>query len=182
MNIPTKPLELMLAGWRESNTSGFVVSFFVLPEDEHYFREAKARTGKAAGQRYQTVFVQLVDGQEVPDPESVKPLPIKITLDPAFTKPSAPKAHFPLGLCGLAVKWCADDHFRLWLAEELGRDGDASLVPETLTADWAKGIICDQCGIESRAQLDNDAVAADLFRKMIMEPYIAVRKEDGVDG
>ncbi len=171
--LPTKKMELMLAGWRESHNSGFVVSFLVPPEDEEYFRGATARKGKIAGQRYMAVLVQLRD-DDTPDPESVKAT--------VLVKPeTAAKPHFPGGLCGLAVRWCKDEHFQMWLAACLDAEGESEAVPETLTSQWARGVVLAQCGIATRKELDTNASAAEAFRRDILTPYAASRKEDGLD-
>ena len=172
--LPTKSMELMMAGWRKSNNTGMVVSFFVLPEDEAYFENATARKGKLAGQRYQTVFVQLVDGQETPDHESVKP-PV-----PATDGKQKSHSHFPGGLCGLAIRWCDDEHFRDWLAEvcPLAKVDDGQ---ESLTAEWAKREVCRICGVSSRKELDTVEVAGLIFRDTILKPYAEERKASGLD-
>lgn len=207
--LPTKALELMLAGWRESNNSGFVVSFFVQPDDEDYFRHATARKGKIAGQRYQAVLVQLTD-DEKPDPESLPPPKSKTPLeafgelvdqckamgvDPALvlrhpapppeqeagTKPRAHKSHFPEGLCGLAVRWCDDPHFHTWLDEVMVEEMARAAIEAKTPEDQAKAVVLDVCKITSRKELDTSDLAAHLFRELIMEPYKQHREDEGVD-
>jgi len=160
-----KGIELMLCGWRKSHTTGMVVSFLVTPEDESYFEDATAKKGKIAGQRYMAAFVE-IGPDEQPVPEE---------------KPKA-HGHFPEGLCGLAVKWCADDHFQAWVCDAFPdlaqKYADGSQKgPE----DQAKYIVCNVCRISSRKDLDTNTAAKEAFVKHIKDPYSAQREEDGVD-
>ena len=167
--LPTWSVELMLAGWRKTNTSGMVVSFFVPPEDEEFFENATARKGKLAGQRYQTAFVELGD-DEAPKKEAVEPL------TPAEKK-GKKKPAFPNGLCGLAVKWCQDPHFHKW-AE--GYD-DHWLDRGSNDEERAKAFVCSTCDIASRKELDENEGAAQTFKNLILTPYADGRRHDGID-
>jgi hypothetical protein len=68
-------------------------------------------------------------------------------------------------LCKLAAMWCGSDDFRFFLAHTLGRTPDE-------IADPAE-IIRQTCGIESRAQLDHDDRAAQIFHNTFRLPYQA---------
>jgi hypothetical protein len=206
--LPTKQIEFMLAGWDESHCGGKKVTFWVADDDEFsYFKNATVRKGKVAGQRYAAVLVQLTDDEQ-PDPESVKPLPAKgagivapksrkastTTATSAPAEPATEAAtpgpethespkrkghgHFPLGLCGLAVKWCDDEHFQEWCAF-------------TFTDQWAECadspakaaayVVKRVCEVSSRKELDTDPTAGGNFRSRIVVPYVACRKADGLD-
>ena len=186
--IPTKSMELWLAGWRETHNGGFKVTFDVPPEDAAFFRADTGRDGKMAGQRYAVVLVKLgADEKPVPLPKepatklvSTDVIPPRHPLaqddDGKKGSPGVAKPHFPGGLCGLAVRWCDDDHFQLWLSSWY-----TNTSPEELTAEWAKDAICFTCGIKSRKELDTNPEAAKVFRDSIRDPYVKVRREDGVD-
>jgi hypothetical protein len=172
MSIPTKSLEMWLAGWSKSHRGGTKVTFWI--DDEHlpYFEGATVRDGKHAGQIYQAVLVQLTqDG--TPDHQSVPPV-----------EPVVPKQHkggsFPGGLCGLAVRWCNDEHFHRWMMDA----GPAYAMPEydgTSFSDYCRACICRICKVSSRKELDTDKNAAALFHRCIVDPYRAARKHDGLD-
>lgn len=69
--------ELMLAGWKESHTSGATVTFW-LPdaEDLSVFRGMTARKGNVAGQRFMAVLVEVHDDEALPT-EPVKTTALK---------------------------------------------------------------------------------------------------------
>jgi len=68
-------------------------------------------------------------------------------------------------LCKLAAIWCGSDDFRLFLANQLGRSPDE-------VADPAE-IIRTTCGVESRAELDHNQRAAEIFHSTFRLPYQA---------
>ena len=196
--IPTKPLELMLAGWSLTHNGGCKVTFWLSDEDDlKYFEAATVRKGKVAGQRYQTVFVQLND-DDTPDQESLPrepkvelkfpDRPVGPTRDAVFDsakevakepKYGKNKRHIPDGLCGLAIRWCDDDHFNLWLEESFPAAWATTV--HVVENERAKSVVCNLCGISSRKELDTNSEAKEEFKALIMVPYVARRKEDGVD-
>lgn len=205
--IPTKALELMLAGWGVTHNGGIKVTFWLSDDDDlAYFKDATVRKGKTAGQRYQAVLVQLTDDDK-PDPESVHPMtPLiaaqkiaaiapevlsdhgKALLEPGISQPDDPapsaKRNFPTGYCGLAINWCKDDHFQAWLCTEFPEQAAriAQLFPvETKDEVVTKELLYMIMGIHSRKELDVDPFR-NIFHVKIHQPYQAARKEDGVDG
>lgn len=91
-------------------------------------------------------------------------------LDPAVAvaadqKPAEPVKEQPKGgaLAKLAGQWCNDHTFWEWLEEEVGR--------KVASAEDAAGLVRHICMVSSRAELDNDAAAADLFHRLIRRPY-----------
>lgn len=91
----------------------------------------------------------------------------------------AVKSRFPGGLCGLAVRWCADEHFQEWLTENF--ENAVGVFGELPPEDMAKELICAECGVDSRKELDMNSSAGSLFKKLILEPYALQRKKDGLD-
>ena len=68
-------------------------------------------------------------------------------------------------LCKLAALWCKDEDFQQWLSTlhkgEVFAEEDAAI--------WVRL----ECEVESRAQLDHDAAAANLFQERVRLPYMA---------
>lgn len=201
-------MELMLAGWRETHNGGFIVQLLVQPDDAEFFKGATAAKGKIAGQLYQTYWMPFTDDAEAKAVSAEKPtVLVPPPIEPTFPSDkdklispsnasaavtSAPekaadtaapaaekkKPHFPDGLCGLAVRWCADEHFLAWLPEAFPAEWLPDFVPDE---EAAKQFILNLCAIDSRKELNKDYMAAEIFKTQILEPYSQVRQEDGVD-
>lgn len=131
MSIPTKSLEFLMESWRSHSKTGFHLTFLVAPGDEEFFKAIPD------GTRFQAVLVRLTD-QETPAPlpteadakrqeakrlknataEAEGKSPLAVTEETAQARtlplplPLPSQAKFPTGLCGLAVRWCGDPHFR----------------------------------------------------------------------
>lgn len=69
-------------------------------------------------------------------------------------------------LAKLAGIFCNSPDFINWLGVE---NGEA-----------ARSIICDECGIESRRELDHNEIAASNFHRLFREPFSAYMKKRGV--
>ncbi len=235
--IPTKELDLMLAGWDHSHNGGIKVTFWLADEASlEYFKNATVRKGKTAGQRYAAVLVQLQD-DETPDPQSVKPLteaernasmrakmdamPLAVkgalagpALEAAVASsgllenardtmekvvnsvlqkstpendalprqrgaPTDAQRKAMAGFCGLAIKWCDDEHFQEWLAFTFPDQwGEATAANH---AGMASQTVKRLCRIESRKELDTQEQAHRLFDTLIRQPYIACRKADDLE-
>jgi len=159
MTVPTKQMELWLAGWRKTHNGGASVTFTVNDEDLEYFESATIRKGKVAGQRYMAVLVQLQE-DETPDPCSLDPVPAKVP-------------HFPAGMCGIAVKLCKEARFQRWLEDNFPDASRQFVVGNK--EHKARDVICHVCGVTSRKELDTDDAAAEFFRERIYQPYITER-------
>jgi hypothetical protein len=93
-------------------------------------------------------------------------------------KPAPKKTgKFPPGRCGLAVRWCADAHFQVWLMTTMPTSWEISEHMED-PEEIAKAIILDRCGIGSRKELDTNDVAAGVFDELFRGPYANARKDD----
>jgi hypothetical protein len=68
-------------------------------------------------------------------------------------------------LAKLSGQWCNDPQFRKFLIER------GSLMA-CKDSEQAASLIRHDCGITSRAQLDTDNIAAQLFHKHFREPYM----------
>lgn len=202
MSIPTKSLEFLLETWRDHSKTGFHVTFLVSPQDQEFFRAC------ADGQRFTAVLVKLTD-QDTPaplpteadlkrenakrsargaaeatryvdpinDPKKQEPLPLDNVVQ--MPEPAEHHGKYPPGLCGLAVKWCQDEHFQKWLASVNPEEWDEQSAFEA--EERCKNIICSACGIVSRRELDSNDKAAATFKIDFMVLYIKQRNEDGID-
>jgi hypothetical protein len=195
VKIPTKDLELWLLGWSESHSGGCKVTFQVSEDDLEYFKNATIRKGKHAGQRYAAVLVQLND-DETPDPQSVDPTrPPKVVPPPPAAVPAAPAADgpkpsathaFPGGFTGLAVRWCQDEEFRDWLADNFEFEFDRAVEVcdsglKSFPVDVAAKVVRDVCGVPTRADLNTSHAASLTFDTRIRGPYMAHLEELKVD-
>lgn len=81
----------------------------------------------------------------------------------------------------LAVQWCRDMDFRIWLwdAPELAdsraavRSAGISAGEATLPLEeFAALVLCHACGIKSRRELDTDADARSRFDRNVRRPYL----------
>lgn len=205
--IPTKQLEFWLAGWTKSHNGGTKVTFTINDEDLPYFENATIRKGKHAGQRYAVVMVQLQD-DETPDPESIRPLAPGACPPARVPNPGIAKAHelaeasaegsevradairrmskFPVGYCGLAVRWCDDAHFQGWLEDAFPEQWSKSITMVKMSrqdadAQRAAVVIKLVCHVSSRSELDTSDTAHALFKEHIFKPYVQNRHDLGMD-
>lgn len=70
-------------------------------------------------------------------------------------------------LAQLAGRWCADPFFRHWYG--------------AIDADEAAHMMRIECHVDSRAELDHDEFAAQLFHRHIREPFRLHCREAGVE-
>jgi hypothetical protein len=202
--IPTTSGEMFLAGWRETHNGGFVASFLVDADIEARIRRGTVGKGKVAGQRYAVVLVELgPDEKPVPDtPKAKATVLVPPKVEPTFPSPAdvvdkataaidaqmnrAPAeekrkgSHFPDGLTGLAVRWCADEHFQAWVSNRFAKEWLEVATGEN-DEDAAKHVVITRCQCQSRKSLNTDEFAAEIFKRDFLAPYHEVRKEDGVD-
>lgn len=76
---------------------------------------------------------------------------------------------------GVAAKWlgmrCAEPAFRDWLTQTFPAQADVALGRNE--TERTASVIRAVCGIESRAEIDNDDRANQAFQTLIREPWIA---------
>lgn len=144
--------EVMLAGWQESHTAGAKITFW-LPDAEllEPFKGMTAKKGNTAGQRFMAVLVEIGD-----DDQPIAPA--------EQTKAKGGE------LARLAGMWCNDPLFREWLASI--ETGYVLRTPEDIAS-----VIRLMCGVESRAELDNNEDAEEKFHRLIRIPYAHWLKE-----
>lgn len=70
-------------------------------------------------------------------------------------------------LAKLAGQWCADPFFREWYG--------------ATDAEHAANMMRKECDIDSRAELDHDEFAAEVFHKHIREPFRLHCKDAGIE-
>jgi len=84
---------------------------------------------------------------------------------------SEPKPETPKG--GKIAQWlgmrCHDAHFQAWLYGRFPKQWTEA--PGTTEAEWAASVVRAVCAVESRAELDNNPSAAEVFHRLIRIPY-----------
>jgi hypothetical protein len=152
---PTFAGEMQLAGWSESHTGGCKVTFWLQGPDElAAFRALTVRKGNTAGHRFMAALVEIGDDEQPVTTEVVPDVGIPIT--------GKPKGG---ALAKLAGMWCNEPEFQAWLS---------TILPKRypiLGPDDAANCLRTICEIDSRAELDSNASAADLFNVYIRGPY-----------
>lgn len=71
-------------------------------------------------------------------------------------------------LCKLAAMWCAEEEFHAFLSHAMKW---ANSYSEPITSEVAANIIRETCGVASRADLDHNDVAAQIFHRDFRLPY-----------
>lgn len=135
-------VEVQLKDYGENANSGCWVSFRLpMPEDLEIFR-GQDRTGRNArtGKRYTLMLIELNDQEEYVEQRDERK---------------------PMKLSQQAGALCHDVQFRAWCERTYG---------EPCPDDQAAAqIIRDVCGVESRAHLDVNQDAANLFRELLRD-------------
>lgn len=150
---PTFAGEMQLAGWSESHTGGCKVTFWLQsPDDLASFRTLTTRKGNTAGHRFMAALVEIGDDEMPP-----QTAPVAVMGNPISEKPKGG------ALAKLAGMWCNDPEFWAW--------ADSITSYSIANAEDAADYVRDICEIDSRAELDNDEEAADLFHRYIRGPY-----------
>lgn len=174
--------DVMLLGWSETHNGGEKVTFQLEPGQIHFFKDKTLKKGKVAGQLFKMVLVE-VDGNGEPLPAEKGGVMTNAESAAPLEKAKS-RAKFPDGLCGLAVKWCADSDFHAWLrgAHERATEVVYMNVGGSMPAiEFARLVVLYICNIASRKELDTNADAAETFKSKILTPYAAHRKALGLD-
>jgi hypothetical protein len=162
--LPTISCEAMLLGWQRSHNGGSKVTLQIPDEDLEHFEKMTVKKGKIAGQRLQCVFVEIGDDE--------KPVQQPATL--AEAQEQAPKEKKdPLGaLSKWAVMRCQDPEFQAWLRSEYSDAWELEFIKSgSGPEDLCKWVICSECGITSRKELDTSDSARALFDVKFRLPY-----------
>lgn len=69
------------------------------------------------------------------------------------------------GLAFLAIQWCKQPQFWDFLNDHVA-------LTTVLNEQDAKDLVCLECGIDSRKELNTDAVAAEIFERTFRQPCI----------
>ncbi len=188
-------IEAELLLWKatyDGDTGGRLI-FEVSKEEVEPFFGLRTKKG---GQRFAAVLVLIDDDESAQAP--TPPVQPEIILDPKLVKVAikelkdeagAPRLVKPRppateaqreamnGLCGLAIKWCDDEHFQEWCAFTFPREWGVS--KEKKHEKIAADVIYHVCNVASRKHLDETPRAADEFREKIVAPYKLAREADG---
>lgn len=178
--VPTLSLELMLAGWRESNTGGATLTFW-LPDsaDLDTFRALTVRKGGKAGQRFMAALALLGDDDQ-PVPCGDGPSPAAAPAAAPASAPPPPCDHAASEIKGgplarLAGMWCTEPAFQRWIRQAHGeamvREWGRPEVDAMAPAEFARQAILMLCDVDSRAALDHDEAAEDTFHTLVRRPF-----------
>ena len=155
--------EVMFAGWNENHKTGAKVTFFLKDSASlEAFRTMTVAKGKTAGQRLAMCLVEIADDE--------RPVQRTQALDPIAQAEAIQKAPALTGLALLAVQWCKEPKFWEWLYERYQQ--------VILGENEAKELVCFECGIQSRKQLNTNKSAADYFNRLFREPYMEWLKNE----
>lgn len=90
----------------------------------------------------------------------------------AALKAAEPQPEAPKG--GALAQWvamrCLDAHFQIWLHDRFPTQWDQA--PGKSESELAASVVRAVCAVDSRAELDNNPSAADLFHRLIRKPYM----------
>lgn len=175
---PTFSGEMQLAGWRESHTSGAVVSFW-LPDssDLEVFKGLTARKGNISGHRMMAVLVEIGDDEQPVEQEAKKIENPITSIGEGFLREHGKGRE----LAKLAGMWCANWNggFYAFIRPiydiEMGGSGDGwgDVTPEVVGGyeQYCRHCILVICRIDSRAELDHNPQAAAIFHEKIRKPF-----------
>jgi hypothetical protein len=153
--------EAMLLRWAETSNGGATIVLQLSdPGDLEHFKRltlAKKPSKKGEGMAGQRLMVGVAEIGD--DEKPVQPL-------------NSPLKGGPLAR--LAGMWCAEPLFQTWLFKTFCAKGVTHEGEET---EMASALIRSICGIESRAELDNNAQAREHFDTLIRIPYAAYRAQ-----
>lgn len=142
--------EVMLAGWSETHNGGAKVTFWLQDSDDlEAFKVMTVAKGKTAGQRLALVAVEIGDDEQ---PVSRRTGPGGSSVQPANNKAKGGE------LARLAGQLCQNLEFR----ECFGFNDEHDAAERIRFA----------CEIQSRAELDHNFAAAELFHKHFRIPFL----------
>ena len=144
--------EVQFCGWADNHTAGPRITFW-LPDGEllNFFRRLTMKKGGRSGQRFYMTLVEIDDQDQPVNQEA------KRHLEDAMKGGSLSKH---------AARLCRDEDFRAWI-EEI-EQFESGVVTEDRAAEWIRA----RCNVESRAELDHNVGAAQIYHNMIRRPYL----------
>ncbi len=145
MSIPTIHGEAMLLSWRETHNGGAQITLLLAsPEELEPFKRLTLAKGKTAGQRLAYAFAEIGEDEQ----------------------PVVKAGKLKGGdLSRLAGQFCNNKNFLVWAGPVIRREFDEAN-PEN-----AAVFVRETCGIESRAELDHNKAAAEIFHEQIRKPF-----------
>lgn len=151
--------ETMLAGGGNPLQSGMWVKFWFPDEDlDHQFAGCSPRTQKLPGDLFDVVLVEVADDETL--------------IDEAKRKNADQHHRGEQRLAQYAALLGTNELFLQWLSEAvLMPDNKPREVKWWKVEDHVARYIRWICKIDSRAELDRNAQAAELFHKHVREPY-----------
>ena len=150
--------EMMLAGGGQPLGQGMWVKFWLDDEaDHHPFAGCAGRKGDHPGDLFGVVMVELDDDD--------------VVIDQAKRRRVEGKQGGALARYSALL--CTNELFLQYLSEKMGVGDPITYRPAEWWAseDHAARWIRWACGVESRAELDNNAKAAEIFHERIRRPY-----------
>lgn len=144
--------EVQLLGWAESDKGGRTVKFQCSGDDaEHPFKRFRGKT------RFAVVLVEIGDDEQ---PVQQSDLPSSASVATEIGG---------LRLSNAAALLCKDRDFWVWIESMVWG------IPIS-SEQKAKEVLCEQLGIDSRAELDSDEDAAAQFIARFLNPFNEWRK------
>ena len=151
--------ELMLAGWADSSTQGYTVTFWCEPPERgmHVF------DGFTRGKDSFMVALTELDDDEKPIDQAQRE---------RVEKAQSPRRTQTLS--NAAALLCTNTDFQRWIAEK--NPGFAPIRSSEHAADWMRHVL----DIESRRELDKDPDKARLYHEEIRKPFVAWKEDQWV--
>lgn len=156
--------ECMLMSGGNPLGQGMWVSFWLDNEaSDHPFAGCAGRGADQPGDLFAVVFVELDDDDEIIDQRK------RARLEGVVSRGGT--------LARYSAQLCTNDVFLQYLSEKVLVPKATKEQPESLSAEWwgtddhAARWIRWMCGVESRADLDHNMKAAEVFHERIRRPY-----------
>ena len=154
--------EVMFAGWSDSHNRGPRVSFYLADSASlDAFKLMTVAKGKIAGQLLAMCLVEIAD-----DEQPAQRTQATDTIAQAEAVSPVVRDNRTTGLAYLAVQWCKQPMFWDFLNDHVA-------LTTVLNEQDAKDLICLECGIDSRKELNTDAVAAEIFERTFRQPCMS---------
>lgn len=154
--------EVMLAGWGDTSTQGYTVTFWCEPPGDDPEQPGHGRVHPFESfVRTDSFMVALV---ELDDDNA----PVEPKVRERVEKAGKPREPQPQKLAAVAGMLCNNPDFWSWINTET----DGGIMNGEEAAVWMRAML----GIESRRQLDTDPEVAKAFHETIRRPFVAWRE------